>query len=192
MTDWGVHIIDFGLFGMKADTPASVSVAGGKFAYPDDASETPDTLTAIYEFGNFDLIWEHATGIDGGPYRRNHGVAFIGNSGTLVVDREGWEVIPEQENGKYKMEAIPPHYGEGRDLEYHVKNFLDCVKSRAKPACDISIAVNTAKVAHMGNIAYKTGRKLLWDKSNNRFINDAQANELMTRMYRAPWKFPET
>jgi predicted dehydrogenase len=190
MTDWGVHIIDFGLYGMKAKTPISVMSSGGKFAYPDDASETPDTLQAIYEFENHTMIWEHATGIDGGPYGRNHGVAFIGNNGTLVVDRSGWEVLPEQENGQYKMEAIPPKRGGGRDLELHVQNFLECIKTREKPACDIAIAANTAKVAHMGNIAYKTGRKIYWDQNANQFIQDNEANQLLTPYYRDPWKLP--
>ena len=176
---------------MKAATPKSVVATGGKFAYPDDASETPDTLAAIYEFDDFTMIWEHATGINGGPYGRDHGVAFIGNNGTLVVDRNGWEIIPEQENGKYKMEAIPKHYGQGRDLDLHVRNFLDCIKSREKPACDVAIAANTATVAHMGNIAFRTGKKLQWDKSGNQFINDQAANEMMSRTYRPPWKLPK-
>lgn len=190
MTDWGVHIIDFGLYGMKAQAPVSVMASGGKFAYPDDASETPDTLQAIYEFDNYTMIWEHATGIDGGPYGRTHGVAFIGNNGTLVVDRGGWEVIPEKENGQYKMEAIPPQRGGGRDLELHVQNFLACIKTREKPVCDVAIAANTAKVAHMGNIAFKTGRKIYWDKNANQFINDAEANRLMEPVYRGPWEIP--
>jgi predicted dehydrogenase len=191
MTDWGVHIIDFGLFGMKADVPKSVMASGGKFAYPDDASETPDTLQAIYEFDGYTMIWEQATGIDGGPYGRNHGVAFIGNNGTLVVDRGGWEVIPEQEDGKYKMEAMPPQTGGAQDLDFHVKNFLECIKSREKPAADVAIAANTAKVAHMGNIAYKTGRKIYWDKEKNQFIDDQKANDLTMAHYRSPWELPK-
>ena len=191
MTDWGVHIIDFGLYGMKAKVPKSVVAMGGKFAYPDDASETPDTLTTLYEFDHFNMIWEHATGINGGPYHRDHGVAFIGNNGTLVVDRSGWEIIPEQENGSYKMAAMPPQYGQGHDLDLHVRNFLDCMKSREKPACDIAIAANTATVAHMGNIAFRTGRKLFWDATDNQFDNDREANEMITRTYREPWKLPQ-
>ncbi len=191
MTDWGVHIIDFGLYGMKAQLPKSVMASGGKFAYPDDASETPDTLQAIYEFDDFTMIWEHATGIDGGPYGRNHGVAFIGNNGTLVVDRGGWEVIPETEGDHYKLEAFPPQSQHGDDLELHVKNFLECIKTRTLPNCDIAIAANTAKVAHMGNIAYRTGHKIFWDKSSNQFVNDSDANGYLSKDYRKPWKIPK-
>lgn len=191
MTDWGVHIIDFGLYGMKVNAPVSVMASGGKFAYPDDASETPDTLQAIYEFDDFTMIWEHATGIDGGPYGRTHGVGFIGNNGTLVVDRGGWEVIPEKSDGKDKMERVPIQKGEGKDLEHHVKNFLECIQTRDMPNCDVAIAANTARVAHMGNIAFKTGRKIYWDKSKNEFINDQEANALTKAVYRSPWVLPE-
>lgn len=97
MTDWGVHEIDIALYAMGAKAPKSVMASGGKLAYPNDASETPDTLQTVYEYDDFNLLWEHATGIDNGNYGRNEGIAFIGNNGTLVVNRGGWEVIPERE-----------------------------------------------------------------------------------------------
>src|SRR4051812_1505616 len=106
MTDWGVHMIDYALQGSKADVPKSIMASGGKFAYPDDAEQTPDTLTTVYDFGSFNMLWEHATGINDGPYSRDHGVAFIGNNGTLVVDRGGWEVIPEVKDKKNQMDAV--------------------------------------------------------------------------------------
>ena len=104
MTDWGVHELDIALFAMGAKAPKSILASGGKLAYPDDASETPDTLQTVYEFDNYNLLWEHATGIDGGPYGRTEGIAFIGNNGTLIVNRGGWEVLPEGERveGEWK------------------------------------------------------------------------------------------
>ena len=57
MTDWGVHIIDIVLWGMQATAPNSIAASGGKLAYPDDAQETPDTLTALYEFDDFLMVW---------------------------------------------------------------------------------------------------------------------------------------
>jgi predicted dehydrogenase len=110
MTDWGVHMLDYALMGMKAGMPKSVSACGGKFAYPDDAAETPDTMTTLYEFDDFTIQWEQATGIGGGPYGRDHGIAFIGNNGTLVLNRDGWEVIPELQVYKNNIpltDAIP-------------------------------------------------------------------------------------
>ncbi|MGK7394463.1 MAG: Gfo/Idh/MocA family protein [Candidatus Cyclobacteriaceae bacterium M3_2C_046] len=191
MTDWGVHLIDMVLYGMDAKAPKSVLSSGGMFAYPGSAMETPDTQQAIYEFDNFSMIWEHAVGIDGGPYGRNHGVAFIGNNGTLVVDRGGWEIIPEEEENQYLVSPIPRQSGGGGDLEKHVKDFLNSVKTRQLPACDVAIAANTAKVAHLGNIAFKTGRKVYWDHENSQFKNDEEANALVKAEYRSPWKVPK-
>jgi predicted dehydrogenase len=85
MTDWGVHLIDMVLYGMKAAGPKSVVSMGGKFAYPTGAMETPDTQQAIYEFDDFSMIWEHAVGIKLVLITAIMGVAFIGNLGTLVV-----------------------------------------------------------------------------------------------------------
>ncbi|NNE48558.1 MAG: Gfo/Idh/MocA family oxidoreductase [Rhodothermales bacterium] len=195
MTDWGVHLIDMAMHGMKATAPHSVIASGGKFAYPDDAAETPDTLQAVYEFDGFSMLWEHATGIDLGPYEKTHGVAFIGNLGTVVVDRGRWEVLPEPgwEDGRqvYKMRAMPVQNRRGGGgLDEHTQNFVDCMKSREQPACNTAIGSTVAVAAHMGNIAYKTGRKIYWDAATASFRNDAEANALMKASYRAPWKLP--
>jgi len=191
MTDWGVHIIDYGLFGMNAQAPRSVMSMGGKFAYPEDACETPDTMQALYEFDGYTMLWDHGTGIDGGYYGRNHGVGFVGNNGTLVVDRDGWEVIPEG-GREPKMEAVPLTKGDGRGLENHMKNFTDCIRREVKTTnANTPIAANTARVAHLGNIALKTGHRLYWDAKNSRFIDNDEANQLLKPTYRAPWKLPE-
>ncbi|WP_246186144.1 Gfo/Idh/MocA family protein [Phnomibacter ginsenosidimutans] len=106
MTDWGVHLIDMVLLGMKAQMPERISSFGGHLAYPTDARETPDTQTALYEFSNFQLTWEHTMGRQYGLYGLNHGIAFTGDKGTLLLNRDGWEVRPEMDKKQLKMEAI--------------------------------------------------------------------------------------
>ncbi len=191
MTDWGVHIIDFALYGMQVKSPKSVMAMGGKFAYPNDAAETPDTLQALYDFEDFTMLWDHGIGIDGGYYGRSHGVGFVGNNGTLVVDRQGWEVIPE--GGKNpRMERVKLTKGDGKDLDNHMKNFIECIKDKNRNThTNIEIAANTARVCHLGNMAYKTGRRLNWDAENTKFINDNEANKLLVPTYRAPWELPK-
>ncbi len=191
MTDWGVHIIDYGLYGMKAKAPKSVMAMGGKFAYPDDACETPDSMQALYEFDDYTLLWDHGLGIDGGYYGRSHGVGFVGNNGTLVVDRQGWEVIPE--GGKNpKMERVELKKGDGQGLNNHMADFIKCIKKDDQNTnCNVGIAANTARVAHLGNMALKTGQRLYWDAENSRFIDNDAANALLVPTYRAPWELPK-
>ena len=75
---------------MNVTSPKSVMAMGGKYGYTDDACETPDSLQTIYEFDGFNVLWDHAIGINDGAYGRNHGLGFVGENGTLVIDREGW------------------------------------------------------------------------------------------------------
>ncbi|NHF57875.1 Gfo/Idh/MocA family oxidoreductase [Flavobacteriaceae bacterium TP-CH-4] len=197
MTDWGVHLIDYALYGMKAGTPKSVMAIGGKFAYPDDASETPDSLQTVFEYDGFSILWEHATGIDGGNYGRNHGIAFIGNNGTLVLDRNGWEVIPEREfqgwdkERENKIDPIPLRKREGSGLDLHTVNFIEAVKSRdaSKLTAPIQVGYDAALVSHMGNVAFKTGNRIYWDETAHRFKEEA-ANEFVTANYQNGWKLP--
>ncbi len=192
MTDWGVHIIDYGLFGMGDPSPKSIMAMGGKFGYDDDASETPDTLQALYEFDGHTMLWDHGTGIDGGYFGRNHGVGFIGNNGTLVVDRNGWEVIPEKKRNKDLMERVDLIKGSGQGLNLHMANFIEGVKSRDLVLnANIAVAANTARVAHLGNIAHRTGKRLYWNTEASKFIDDEEANGYLVPTYRAPWKLPK-
>ena len=191
MTDWGVHLLDFALFGMDVHTPKSVMAAGGKFGYPDDACETPDTLQTLYEFDGFTVLWDHAIGVDDGAYGRNHGLGFVGENGTLVVDRSGWEVIPEVVNRVARMEAYRPEKISGPNgLDLHVKNHLECIKSRNRATkASIEIGSHICKFSAIGNIAYRTGKKLYWDGSS--FTNDKEANAYLKKEYRSPWALPK-
>jgi predicted dehydrogenase len=198
MTDWGVHLIDYALYGMKAATPKSVMALGGKFAYPDDASETPDTLQTVFEYDGFSILWEHATGIDGGNYGRNHGIAFIGNNGTLVLDRQGWEVIPEKEFQGWGKEGIPKMEGMSFDnggqsgLDLHTKNFIEAVKTRdnTKLTAPIKVGYDAALVSHMGNVAFKTGNRIYWDEGTGQFKNE-EANIHLKANYHNGWELPK-
>ncbi|GAB5524916.1 MAG: Gfo/Idh/MocA family oxidoreductase [Roseivirga sp.] len=196
MTDWGVHEIDIALYAMQASAPKSVMASGGKLAYPDDASETPDTLQAVFEYDNFNMLWEHATGIDNGNYGRTEGIAFIGNNGTLVLNRGGFEVIVEDErvDGQRKtlMDEIPPEKTQGSYLNLHTSNFIEAIQKNDPTAanCPPSTGSVAAINAHMGNVAYKTGRKVYWDTEKQNFGQDSEANALIGAQYHNGWKMP--
>ena len=191
MTDWGVHLLDYAIQGMKAGNPNSVSALGGKFAYPELAEETPDTLTALYAFDNFNLVWDSAMGIDNGSYGRDHGIAFIGNNGTLVLDRGGWEVIEERQS-KNKV-AIPLHKSEDKGLELHWENFIGAIRNNNPKSlhCSIEEGAHIARIAQMGNIAYRSGEKVNWDANKNLFTKDSINKTYYTKQYHNGYSLPK-
>jgi predicted dehydrogenase len=191
MTDWGVHLLDYALIGMKAELPISIAALGGKFAYPDLYEETPDTLTTLYEFEKFNMVWDSAMGIDNGSYGRDHGIAFIGNNGTLILNRGGWEVIEERQS-KNKV-IMPLQKSLDNGLEKHWVNFVDAVKSRnaASLNCSIQAGAHVATVAQMGNIAFRSGEKLFWDKERGTFNDKAINQQYLMKEYHNGYKLPK-
>ncbi len=187
MTDWGVHMLDFALIGMKATTPKSIMAVGGKFGFPNDDGETPDTLNAIYEFDDFSIQWEHALGMALGPYGKDHGVAFIGNNGTLVLNRSGWEVIPEKD----KLAPVPFTAASDNGLDRHMVNFVEAINNRNPRHLHAPVAagVHIAVLSQMGNIAYRTGKKLFWDDAKQQF-SDAEANTYLKAIYHNGYQLP--
>lgn len=191
MTDWGVHLIDYAIFGMNAPVPKTVSALGGDFAYPDLYQETPDTLTALYEFDNFNLVWDHAMGIDNGNFGRDHSIAFIGNNGTLELDRGGWEVIEEKKSDKKVTVARKSPTDNG--LDKHTANFIQAMRSR-KPGdlnCPIQTGAHIATVCQMGNIAFRSGQKVVWDKTGNRFTDSSLNAKYMIASYNNGYQLPK-
>ncbi|RFM26350.1 Gfo/Idh/MocA family protein [Deminuibacter soli] len=191
MTDWGVHLLDYALIGMKATTPKSVAALGGRFAYPELAEETPDTLTTLYEFDGFNVVWDSAMGIDNGSYNRDHGIAYIGNNGTLILNRGGWEVI-EEKNSKQKV-SKPLVTPADNGLNKHWENFIAAVRSRkaANLHCSIQDGAHIATMAQMGNIAYRTGKKLTWDTGAGQFTDDAVNKEYLLKPYHNGYQLPK-
>jgi predicted dehydrogenase len=191
MTDWGVHLLDYGLLGMKSPIPKSVAALGGRFAYPDLYEETPDTLTTIYEFDGFNMVWDSAMGIDNGSYSRDHGIAYIGNDGTLILNRGGWEVIEEHQS---KSKVSKPFVAKSDDgLDKHWENFVNVVKSRKTDElhCPIQAGAHVATVAQMGNIAYRSGKKLVWNDAEHQFTDHAVNKEYLMKEYHNGYKLPK-
>ena len=163
---------------------------GGKFAYPDLAEETPDTLTTLYEFDQFNLVWDSAMGIDNGSYGRDHGIAFIGNHGTLILNRGGWEVIEErQSENKVAKPLVKPS---DNGLQKHAQNFVAAIRANdpTKVNCSIQEGAHVATVAQMGNISYRSGEKLYWDATKNRFTDEAINKEYLMNTYHNGYSLP--
>ncbi|MEZ4829970.1 MAG: Gfo/Idh/MocA family oxidoreductase [Bacteroidia bacterium] len=191
LSDWGVHLLDIVLWAMDVKgAPRSVSATGGIRVYPDRAIETPDTLDVVYDMGDFTLSWEHNGGIQREQYERIYGIAFVGEDGTLVVNRESWQIYPEVREGKYAMEALPRQQGQNSYHAEHAANFVNAVRNRTQPACTVREGYAAAFIAHMGNIAWRTGSRLVWDETKQGFADNKPASQLIQPRYRKPWEMP--
>jgi len=193
MADWGVHMLDFAMFGMDAKRPKTITALGGHFSY-EDARQTPDTLNVLYEFDNYTISWEHSVCLGNGSYGLGHGVIFQGNNGAVLVTRGGWQVIPEKEmvegERKNKIEEVPWTKG-NNSLDEHVINFLEVIRKGGQTNCTAEMGKDVAMLTHMGNIAHRTGEKLIWDNEQNRFSNSENANKLLVPTYSEPWVLPK-
>jgi predicted dehydrogenase len=187
----GVHMLDVAMWGIQAlrgmdrCLPTHVSGASGIY-WLHDAKEVPDTQVVTYDYGDMVLVWELQS------FQRGHaidgadaGTAFYGTEGTLVVDGEGWRVTGK--NG----EAGPKVTGsDERLVDAHTKNFLECVKSRQRPNGDVELGRLSTTLCHLGNICCRLGRDIRFDPKSETFPDDARANAMLTKEYRAPYLLP--
>ena len=176
----GVHTIDIARWGLGVDYPTRVSTGGGRYRYDDD-QETPDTSVTTFDFGDRSICWEgrsfYKPIADEAP---KFEVGFYGDDGTLTVDRRTYKIYDPA--GKL-VEEQKFASGDGP----HVENFLECVKTGARPNADIEEGHKSTLLCHLGNIAYRRGETLHIDPVTHK-PTDSEAAKLWGREYRKGWE----
>ncbi len=191
----GIHEVDIARWGLGVTHPTKVSAIGGKFMFDDD-QETPNTLSASYEFDvdgkprmmTFEVrhwISPHEAGINGEKPGNTIGNQFYGSNGYLVIDNY---------NKYYSFlgrDQKPGPTAQKRDE--HWENFIAAVRSRKRQDLNAEIEEGalSCNLVHLANISYRLGRTIHWDSKTMTCVGDSEANKMLTRAYRTPYVVPK-
>jgi predicted dehydrogenase len=211
MTNLGQHALDIVHWCLGFEGPAAVTSSGGRFCLR-DTGETPDTQDALIEYPACVASWSHREAGRGQP--PSYPLEFVGTRGSLAISRRGFVVTPDRatspENlvprfgsdhpvggpsrqaavgpAQLRTEALADSSGDEYDqFRRHVRNFLDCVKSREDPVSDLESGHRVATVCHLANLSLRLGRKLKWNAARETIVGDNEAARMLERPYRAPW-----
>ncbi|MCP4642191.1 MAG: Gfo/Idh/MocA family oxidoreductase, partial [bacterium] len=192
--NWGVHYFDLFRWVLDEKAPCSVVALGGKFAIDDDRT-IPDTMEAVFEFPSGRLVTF-------GQYEASNTHIFAkggefelrGSKGCVFGSGSGFTVVPERggqfQSSDPRMEPMEEKAkGNNHNLTtQHMRNFLDCMKSREKPNADVEEGHRSTVMSHLANIALTTRTRIDWDPDKEEITNNKAANKLLHYEYRKPWK----
>jgi predicted dehydrogenase len=202
--DMCIHMLDMVRWMLDLGWPTSISSTGGIYVQKNAKANITDTQTATFAYPDFDVIWTHRSWGTAPDPQYPWAAIIYGEKGTLKASVMSYDFIPVAKDGKaihqdvkYELEEFPEDKTE-KDLERHVapairghmKNFLECIESRAKPVADIEQGHISTTSCILANLAMKLGRTLVWDPVKAEVKGDAEANRLLARPYRKPWIHP--
>jgi predicted dehydrogenase len=180
----GIHQMDVARWGLgKREFPRAVLASGGRFGYSDDG-QTPNTLHVSYEFDDCELQFEVRGLYTNEELKVKIGDIFYGTDGILAVTSyTDWQTYFGP-----KLEKGPGGTGGGD----HFANFVKAVRARDHALLDADIEEGhlSSAYCHLGNIAYRLGRKLQINPSSESFVHDPEADAMLTRDYRPPFLVP--
>ncbi len=202
--DMGVHMFDMTRWMLELGWPLSISASGGILFDKQGKANTPDTQSAVFDYGGLQVIWQLRTWGDPPDPKYFWGATFYGDKGTLKAGVFGYDFIP---NGKgqrlhrdatLELEQYPEDRAE-REIEpfaapanrAHLRNFMSCVATRGRPVADIEEGHISTASCILANLSMKLGRTLRWDSRAGQVQGDPEANALLRRPYRAAWTHPE-
>ena len=190
----GVHRLDIARWGLGTALaaqgeklpllPERVSALGGKY-YFDDDQEWPDTLMVVYDFPRYVLTYEMRIWSPYPMEGEDEGAAVFGDKGYIVIGNRRWRAF----DGRGKQ--LTEQKGDYNDVG-HIRDFLDCIRTRKKPAADLeTVGHPSSLLCHLGNASWRAGRTLRFDPATYTFAGDDEANRYLTRPeYRKPWVLP--
>jgi len=203
MGDMCIHMLDTVRWMMGLGWPKSVSSAGGILVQKDSIANIPDTQSAIFDFGDVTVSWQHRTWGDPPDPKYPWGATFYGDKGTLKVSVNRYDFEPRGKgqpiSGEvmYELEKYPEDKTEPRlekhvapAIRKHMRDFLKAIDERGKPVADIEEGHISTAACILANLSLETGRTLHWDEKKGRIAGDDEANKLLARPYRKPWKHP--
>jgi predicted dehydrogenase len=175
MTDWGAHHFDIAQWALGMDDSGPVEII------PPEDPKAQRGVRYIYANG---VPVIHADEYE--PGQKVNGIAFIGSDGKIFVNRGYVASAPK--------DIIQQPLGE-KDVHLysspgHQRDWLNCVRARKRPICDVEIGARSVTVCHLGNLAYWNHRKLRWDAKEWHFVGDEEANKWLDRERREPWQLP--
>jgi len=169
MTNWGAHMFDVAQWAMGMDESGPVEII------PPDGK---DYKVLTYKYANGTMMTRDKIG------KEVPGVLFTGTEGKIEVSRDHLVTWPES----LLRQRIAPDQIHLYESKNHPDNFLECVRTRNRPASDAEVGCRSVTVCHLGNIAYWLNRPLKWDPKEERFVNDPEADRMKSRPMRAPWR----
>ncbi len=188
--DWGIHWMDQIIWWSEEQWPKTIASTGAKWIRQDNA-DAPDTQVVQFGFDSFTAVWEHRR--YGGTNSENHqyGIYFYGTQGTLHLGWLDGSTFYPGARGREPVHREPElHLPDHQNIPELWADFLHCIRTGERPVCDIEHGHRATTMSLLGMLAMKLGRTLEWDGQNERVVGDEEANQLLRREYRAPWKYP--
>ncbi len=179
MTNWGAHHLDIAQWGLGMDESGPIEIESTGSFDSQKRYEVPEKFSITYKYANDVTIYCES------PAPKN-GTTFIGEKGSIYVTRGNIESDPESILEE-PLKETDVHLYESKN---HHQNWLDCIKSRKLPICDVAIGHRSATVCHLGNISIRTQKKIKWDPAKEVVVGDAEVAKWVSKPYRAPWKLP--
>lgn len=188
--DWGVHWFDQILWWTEEKHPKYVHSTGGR-AVKTDNTDAPDHQVINFEFEDFTATWEHRQFAGNDSEKHNIGVYFYGTKGVFHMGwLDGWTFYPSSKNAEIIHEDHRLHEPDWQNIPELWANFLDSIKTGKTPVADIEVGYRATNMSLLGMASLKLGRGVAWDGEKGVITGDDEANKLLSRTYRDPWKYP--